>query len=51
MSYEHVSRYAWMNRHTSLNLLESLVVHETGGILGYIELPFLDVLPELPARY
>lgn len=29
-------------------LLESLVVHEAGCILGYVELPLLYVLAELP---
>lgn len=29
-------------------LLERLVVHEAGRILGYVKLPLLDVLAELP---
>lgn len=30
------------------HLFESLVVHETSRILGYVQLTLLNVLPELP---
>ena len=51
MSYSHVSRHAHTKLCRTLDLFESFVVHETGGVLGDIELPFLYVLSELPTEY
>jgi len=48
MSCSKVSKSKQKQAADLLDLLESLVIDETGAIFWYVELPFLQVFAELP---
>jgi len=46
-----VSRSSDLKVQETVNLFESFVVDEAGGVLGKIELPFLQVFAKLPGAW